>query len=60
MRVPRLSPHAIRTLVIWGSAAVVYIVVGVFVTDFLLSVFVAMGYLLVTTWLIPAAIRRLP
>ena len=44
---------------IWASAAAVYIVVGVFATNFLLSVFVAIAYLLVTTWLVPAAIQRL-
>jgi hypothetical protein len=50
---PRLS-----TLVIWGLAAVVYIAIGVFFTDFMLSVVIAMGYLLIATWLIPTAIRR--
>jgi hypothetical protein len=47
------------TLLTYLGAAVVYVTVGVFVTDFLLSVFVAAAYLLVTTWLVPAAVRRL-
>jgi hypothetical protein len=48
----------VRTLFIYLSAALVYIVVGVFYVDFMLSVVVAAAYLLVAAWLIPAAIRR--
>jgi hypothetical protein len=48
----------VRTLLVYLSAAVVYIVVGVFYVDFMLSVFVAAVYLLVAAWLIPSAIRR--
>jgi hypothetical protein len=59
VRVRRLSSRRAWTLTTWGTAAVVYVVVGVFVTDFMLSVFVAIGYLLITTWLFPAALRRL-
>jgi hypothetical protein len=40
-------------------SAVVYITIGVYTTDFLLSFWVALGYLLVTAWLIPAAVRWL-
>jgi len=47
------------TLVVWGTAAGVYIAIGVFFVDFMLSVFVAMGYLLIVTWLVPATVRRL-
>ena len=47
-----------RTLLIYLGAAAIYILVGVFYVDFMLSVFVAAGYLLLATWLIPAAIRR--
>jgi hypothetical protein len=50
---------AVRTLLIYVSAAVVYIVVGVAYVDFMLSVFVAAGYLLIAAWLVPEAIRRL-
>ncbi|HEY7195710.1 MAG TPA: hypothetical protein VH306_00820 [Gaiellaceae bacterium] len=47
------------TLAIYLGAAVVYITVGVFFVDFMFSVIVAMGYLLVAVWLIPAALKRL-
>jgi hypothetical protein len=40
-------------------AAAVYIAIGVTVTDFLLSFWVAVAYVLVTTWAIPAAVRKL-
>jgi len=38
--------------------AAVYIAIGVAVTDFLLSVFVGIGYLLLVAWLVPAGVRR--
>ena len=41
------------------AAAAVYIVIGVAYNDFLLSVIVGMGYLLLAVWLVPAAFRRL-
>jgi hypothetical protein len=41
------------------AAAAVYIVIGVAYNDFLLSVVVGMGYLLLAAWLLPAAVRRL-
>jgi hypothetical protein len=40
-------------------AAAVYVTVGVFYTDFLLSVFVGIAYLLLVAWLVPAGVRRL-
>jgi hypothetical protein len=42
----------------YAAAAALYILIGVFVTDFLLSVFVAIAYLLVVAWLVPTVIRR--
>ena len=39
-------------------AAAVYVVIGVTVTDFLLSFWVGAGYLLLTAWAVPAAVRR--
>ena len=39
--------------------AAVYITVGVFETDFLLSFWVALAYLLLVAWAVPAAVRRL-
>jgi hypothetical protein len=41
------------------AAAAVYIVIGVAYNDFLLSVVVGMGYLVLAVWLVPAAVRRL-
>ena len=40
-------------------AAAVYVTVGVWFTDFLLSVVVALAYLLLVAWLVPAGVRRL-
>ena len=40
-------------------AAAVYIAIGVAYVDFLLSVWVGLGYLLLVAWLVPAAVRRL-
>jgi uncharacterized membrane protein YagU involved in acid resistance len=39
-------------------AAAVYIAIGVAVTDFLFSVVVAMAYIVVAAWLVPAVVRR--
>jgi hypothetical protein len=58
----RLRPVArgrLETLAIYGVAAAVYITIGVFFTDFMFSMVVAMGYLLIAVWLVPAALRRL-
>ena len=41
------------------GAAAVYISIGVFYTDFLLSYFVGLAYLLLVAWLVPACVRRL-
>ena len=48
-----------RTLLVYLSAAAVYILVGVFVVEFMLSFVVAAAYLLIAVWLVPEAIRRL-
>jgi hypothetical protein len=57
----RLRPaeRRLSTLVVYLSAAVVYVVVGVFFVDFMLSVVIAAVYLLVAAWLVPSALRRL-
>jgi len=47
------------TLLGYASAAAVYIAIGVYTTDFLLSFFVAAGYLLLAVWLVPLIVRRL-
>jgi hypothetical protein len=41
------------------AAAAVYIAIGVWFTDFLLSFFVGLAYLLLVAWLVPAGVRRL-
>ena len=43
----------------YAGAAALYVLVGVLVTDFLLSVFVGIAYLLFIAWLVPAGVRRL-
>ncbi|MFL5919726.1 MAG: hypothetical protein ACJ743_12875 [Gaiellaceae bacterium] len=52
-----------RDLVVFAGyclAAAVYIAIGVAWIDFLLSFWVGLGYLLLTAWLLPALVRRLP
>jgi len=43
----------------YAAAAALYVLIGVLVTDFLLSVFVAIAYLLLVAWIVPAGVRRL-
>jgi hypothetical protein len=56
-RLPR--GHEWVVLLGYAAASALYILIGVTVTDFLLSVFVAIGYLLIVVWLVPLAVRRL-
>jgi hypothetical protein len=42
----------------YAAAAVVYIVIGVTYTDFLLSFWVGLGYLLLAAWVVPMIARR--
>jgi hypothetical protein len=49
----------LRTFALYAVCSAVYIVIGVYFLDFLLAFVTAAVYLLVTAWLIPAAIRRL-
>jgi hypothetical protein len=49
----------LRVLAGYCAAAAVYIAIGVAYNDFLLSVIVGMGYLVLAVWLVPAAVRRL-
>jgi hypothetical protein len=51
-----------RDLTVFGGycvASAVYIAIGVTWIDFLLSFWVALGYLLLTAWLFPTLVRRL-
>jgi hypothetical protein len=43
----------------YAAASAVYITVGVWYTDVLLSFWVALACLLVAVWLIPTAVRRI-
>ena len=50
-----------RDLGVFGGyllAAAVYIGIGLYSVDFLLSFWVAVAYVVVAAWLVPAAIRR--
>jgi hypothetical protein len=50
-----------RQLLVFGgycAAAAVYIVIGVTWTDFLLSFWVGLGYLLLAAWVVPVIARR--
>jgi hypothetical protein len=49
----------LRELAIYVAAAAVYIGIGLYNVDFLLSWPVAAAYLFLAVWLVPAAIRRL-
>jgi tetrahydromethanopterin S-methyltransferase subunit B len=41
-------------------AAAVYIAIGVAVTDFLLSFWVGVAYIVIAAWAVPTLVRRLP
>ena len=41
------------------AAGVLYVAIGVWETDFLLSFWVALAYLLVMVWAVPVAVGRL-
>ncbi len=54
----RPDGRQLATLGGYAAAATLYVAIGVTVTDFLLSVFVAAAYLLLMVWLVPALVRR--
>jgi hypothetical protein len=43
----------------YAVASAVYIALGVWYTDVLLSFWVALAYLLLVVWLVPAGLRRI-
>jgi hypothetical protein len=43
----------------WLAAAALYVAIGVYEVDFLLSFWVALVYVVIVVWLVPAAVRRL-
>ncbi|TML52708.1 MAG: hypothetical protein E6G15_10350 [Actinobacteria bacterium] len=63
MRLRRLredlpSRPDLRVFVGYCLAAAVYVAIGVTVTDFLLSFWVGVAYVLVSAWAIPTAVRK--
>jgi hypothetical protein len=55
----RPSRRQAAVFVGYAFAAALYVAIGVLVTDFLLSVFVAIAYLMLVAWAVPEAVRRL-
>ena len=58
----RIDRPTRRDLVTFAGYAVcggIYIAIGVAVTDFLLSFWVAAAYILVAAWLVPLLVRRI-
>lgn len=54
---PRVSARARRALP-YAGAAVSYVIIGVFFTQFLMNWIVAFAWLLAWTWGLPAVVRR--
>ncbi len=46
------------TLVLYLVAAALYVAIGVLAVEFMLSSLIAIGYLLIAVWLLPALVRR--
>ena len=53
------SKRQLAVAVGYAAASAVYIAIGVWYTDVLLSFWVALAYLLLVVWLVPAGVRRL-
>jgi hypothetical protein len=58
LALPRLSGRALRALP-YAGAGISYVAIGVFVTELLLTWFVAFAWLLAWTWGLPTIVRRL-
>jgi hypothetical protein len=54
----RLSARTVERL-LYAGAAVSYVAISVFVTEFALSWVVGVGWLLLWVWVLPAIVRRL-
>ena len=54
----RPTPRDLAVFAGYVLAAGVYIGIGLYSVDFLLSYWVAVAYVLVAVWLVPAAVRR--
>ena len=57
-RVP--SRPDLRVFAGYCLAAAVYVAIGVAVTDFLLSFWVGVAYVVVAAWAVPTLVRKLP
>jgi hypothetical protein len=53
------SPLDLRVFAGYLVAAAVYIVISIFVPDFMLSFWVGVLYVVAAAWLVPLAIRRI-
>lgn len=53
------SKRQLATFAGYALASAIYVSIGIFYTDLLLSVFVGAAYLLLMVWLVPAGVRRL-
>ncbi|MFN2469380.1 MAG: hypothetical protein ABR521_14775 [Gaiellaceae bacterium] len=49
----------VSTLLLYLAAGVVYVVTGVLFVEFMFTSVVAIAYLLLAVWLLPATVRRL-
>jgi uncharacterized membrane protein YbaN (DUF454 family) len=58
LRLTLPSRSQLATVARYGAAGGAYVAIGLGFVDFMLSVFVAMAYLLVAAWLLPTALRR--
>ena len=58
MRVRRPDRRQLTTLAGYAAAAALYTAIGLTVTDWLLSFFVAAAYLLFVVWVVPTVVRR--
>jgi len=52
------SRPELRVFAGYCLAAAVYVAIGVAVTDFLLSFWVGVGYIVLAAWAVPALLRR--
>jgi hypothetical protein len=54
----RPSRHDLAVFGGWLLAAGVYVGIGLITVDFLLSYWVAVAYVVIAAWIVPAAVRR--
>ncbi len=59
LKLDRPNRNDLRVFGGYCLAAAIYIAIGVAYVDFLLSFWVALGYLVLVAWLVPKTVRRL-